>query len=71
MNNAIGGWNITILYCGATDVDPSLMISPNSYRLSIESFNAIGKWPGCGTHTSTAEGFCNSNIHEHFNTGHV
>jgi hypothetical protein len=71
MNNAIGSWNITIVYCGAANVDSSLMISPNSYRLSTESFNTSGKWPGGGTHTSTAEGFCNSNVHEYFNIVHV
>jgi hypothetical protein len=65
MNNAIGGRNITILYCGAANVDMSFMISPNSYRLPTEGLNTIGKWPGCGTHSHTAESLCNGNICVH------
>jgi len=65
MNNAISSWNITILYCGGANVDVSLMISPNSYRFPTDGLNTIGEWPGCGTHTRTAESLCNRNIWVH------
>jgi hypothetical protein len=65
MNNAIGSWNITILYCGGANVDMSLMISPNRYKFPAEGLNTIGEWPGCGTHTRTAESLCNRNIWVH------
>ena len=65
MNNAIGSWNITILYCGGANVDMSLVISPNSYKFPTEGLNTIGEWPGCGTHAHTAESLCNKNIWVH------
>lgn len=62
MNNAIGGWNITILNHSTANMDSPLMISSNSYGPSTERLDAIGKRPGGGTHTRTAKGLCNRNI---------
>jgi hypothetical protein len=62
VNDAIGSWDIAVLHHGAANVNPSLMISPHSHRLSTEGLNTIGKWPRGGTHTSTAKGLCKGNI---------